>query len=848
MGVTNNSITCNNNITGQTWLEGNNTVTIYSNSTGGYKKSDSVIFYIDITLPTITINSPNADNTSFYLNVTNVFFNISLYDLNLYGHNLTCTNSLGDVVFSNQLIDINETSYNYTASHLFTETGLIMCKELASDDHTDKDWAVNITEDKKWILFGKVDNLNINKDIEIDFIEDDETKIEYISYEKKFDRVSPIIKVAKETIYEKKGILFPEWIEKDIKTVKLQWRVKYKGTAYKRDSEYKGHVIIHPDNKLENAYWVDGENNCGSNVTTEIFDDYVLYTTLVSVDKLKQKDLIYKTDSIGGLNFFSKNFSFLIKSGQNVSFNGYNSWDSSNIKTNLTVFNGTVTNYYYDINNETISIGCEETTIIQNSNNYMNSQTTILENCDDSSSYNLPFWQSETTVNVRNIWSNDILTNSYITVNDSITNNSLAVLGYLKYYLNADTYSINASKSPYNASNITEHTFTLGSVNTVNKYLSPTYNIHFVREETGLDFNFSETNETNYTVYLDFYCPTRRERYIITEPYVDITPTCNYAYWYITVTSSSNSYFRTLVPDKNEFYHTVYLLDYKVDTMVQIIFNLKDLIGEYNGGYITAKNFVNNTKQTVIKQLVDIENKVIFWLDENEQYEICVETDGDVETCLGNIIADAAGTKTISLPNLQLYPSNESTKVTTNVWANRTENKVHLDIWDSSNYGWTNATWKIYNGTNLSASPLQTLTSTSGGNVTLTAIGITRDMTLSHTIEIITVNPLESVNLFGLLQQGVIGLFPGFSDSFSDQLKLWVAIIIPILIAMAATISTATWMSIITIIMMWLFKFLGWFYLIEKTTFGFERIFILLILCTVILGFQMFNKYRGKRN
>ncbi len=472
-GVINTSTTCiNSSITGQTWDEGNNTVTIYSNDTSSNLYNDSVTFYIDTGLPNITIHSPNADNSSWYYNVTSVGFNITFQDANLYGYNITCKNSTGDIVFTDEKINITTSTYNYSNSSLFSSLGIIMCKVLASDDHTDINWSANITEKRKYFLFGKRNRLNINREVEIGFIEDKNTKIDYITHEKKLDRVSPIIKIASETIYRREGIFKPRWVRRNINHVRIRWLVRYDGTAYKRNSEYEGHVIIHPNNKLEEAYWVDAEDKYNSTITTEIFDDYILYTSRVPVGKLIRDGLFYKTDSLGGLNFNSKNVSFLIKQGQNVSFNGYNSWNSSNILTNLTVSNGTNTTTYYDVGNKTIAIGCEETTIVQSSNNYMNSYTMILKDCDDPLKYNNPFWQSKITITTRNNFTNDIITGTSVQINDSsITNISTATNGSISFYVNNNTYSMIASKSGYNDSNTNISTFAFNTTNSLNLFL-----------------------------------------------------------------------------------------------------------------------------------------------------------------------------------------------------------------------------------------------------------------------------------------------------------------------------------------------------------------------------------------
>jgi hypothetical protein len=74
-GTTNTSLTCGTNITGQTWTEGLNNITIYANDTAGNENSSSVRFRVDTTAPSINIVLPSASqefssNTSIPLNYT----------------------------------------------------------------------------------------------------------------------------------------------------------------------------------------------------------------------------------------------------------------------------------------------------------------------------------------------------------------------------------------------------------------------------------------------------------------------------------------------------------------------------------------------------------------------------------------------------------------------------------------------------------------------------------------------------------------------------------------------------------------------------------------------------------
>jgi len=73
-GLTNNTITCGNNVTGE-WDEGVNTVFIYANNTlNQVNDSEYVSFVVDTTRPNVTLNDPGATETSltFDINFTAV--------------------------------------------------------------------------------------------------------------------------------------------------------------------------------------------------------------------------------------------------------------------------------------------------------------------------------------------------------------------------------------------------------------------------------------------------------------------------------------------------------------------------------------------------------------------------------------------------------------------------------------------------------------------------------------------------------------------------------------------------------------------------------------------------------
>jgi hypothetical protein len=83
-GASNTSLTCGTNITGQTWTQGNNNITIWANDTINNVNRSDVYFLVDTSAPTITISSPT--NNKIYTAIQNIDLNYSATD----GSPITC--------------------------------------------------------------------------------------------------------------------------------------------------------------------------------------------------------------------------------------------------------------------------------------------------------------------------------------------------------------------------------------------------------------------------------------------------------------------------------------------------------------------------------------------------------------------------------------------------------------------------------------------------------------------------------------------------------------------------------------------------------------------------------------
>tara|TARA_R100001530_G_scaffold116916_1_gene84053 strand:+ start:9260 stop:15376 length:6117 start_codon:yes stop_codon:yes gene_type:complete len=100
LGVTNNSVTCGNNVTGLSSSEGSNTWMFWVNDSVAFINKSSVTFITDTTAPTISIISP-VDAT--YYALTELFVNISTSDADVGVDTVWFFNGLTNVTYTSAM-------------------------------------------------------------------------------------------------------------------------------------------------------------------------------------------------------------------------------------------------------------------------------------------------------------------------------------------------------------------------------------------------------------------------------------------------------------------------------------------------------------------------------------------------------------------------------------------------------------------------------------------------------------------------------------------------------------------------------------------------------------------------
>ena len=514
------------------------------------------------------------------------------------------------------------------------------------------------------------------------------------------------------------------------------------------------------------------------------------------------------------------------------------------INFNITILNltsGEVLDTTTAYNNATIYVPMLGVSIIVNTAEYGNIYNITSVNRNVSSAYNLSFYKAVLYVNV-NSRTSGIIPTASIRVNSS-TYENVTISGQMMYALNNNTYSILANATNYVDTSQVNITLPYGSNTTIDLNLTPTFTIRILREQDWSPFNFSESNISNYTMYIDVLCDTSSQRIYLTEYNQTLSNiTCDYNYWYITLLASTTSYFRTGIPSEGTNFTNIYMLDLKSDNILETIFMLNDLSGEFSGGYLLANKFINGSKVTVIKQKWGMEKKATLWLDESEEYELVAEDISGAQSTLGNYIATSAGTKYISLPSIPFHWDTNYEGVGIDYNADKEAGTADLIYHDYTPLGFYKLNWTIYRGN--TTNQVFSFQQIYGHNVTTTAMNLNKTDTYTFTLTIDHRDNNFDKTVNRVLWYGNIGIFDGFED-IDDDIKLWIAIGVPTLIIMVGSVGSVIWVYGIGLVLTGIFHGMGWYKLIDRPVMGLSFMTVLITVFAVF-GVLMWFKERGK--
>ena len=359
------------------------------------------------------------------------------------------------------------------------------------------------------------------------------------------------------------------------------------------------------------------------------------------------------------------------------------------------------------------------------------------------------------------------------------------------------TYSINALQN-----------FTM----TVN--MSPNFFFYLKREADNSNFDVDGTNSTKLTIY----CPEQNiviyfKNATAAEGARNTTVNCPYTYMKIDVSyADSSSYFRTLIPPTNQQNVTFWLLDLNIDTGIQKIISLVDLTGDWQNGLLKIVAGIGANNEDIIEQYFDVASSVTLYLLKDAIYTVVlVNNEGTAERQLGSLIADAAGTTTITYPNIPFYP--EDNTLENNITYGYSEdeaNQVLRMIYSDSSHTTTSVSWVIYNGSNTN----QTLQSFSSSlnNVTFSYTPYIKNQT--YATELVIFSSAISFNITNKKIFGspadILSELSGWTASEGAQLKFWIAIMFLVVWGMIFTAKFAGIGLATTYIWLVVFQWNGW--------------------------------------
>ena len=416
----------------------------------------------------------------------------------------------------------------------------------------------------------------------------------------------------------------------------------------------------------------------------------------------------------------------------------------------------------------------------------------------------------------------DLITGTGLTSFTVGTNRSIhaGTNGYILLPSRLGFHAFNISSTQYP---VKQFTYSIGIRQNLSfvANMSPRFEFSLRKEADNSVFDVKGTNTTKLTIFcpnkniiINFKNNSAESRNSTQE---NATIDCAYTLMKMDITYPDSSYFRTLIPETTQQNVTWWLLDLNIDTGVQVILQLVDLTGDFTSGLIRIKKAIDQNNEDMIEQGFDIETSVVLYLLKDGFYTVSIENnDGTIERQLGTLIADTAGTKTITFPSIPFYPDkvlydNISWAYTFNI----SSSILRLQYEDKT----TNTTlirWRIFNGTNTTDPKLlQTFETTNpGASVTYTFNNAKGNET--YLTDLFIQNKL--LPDFNISEQRVFGNFEeslddfeGFTEEAATNIKLYASSILLVVWGMLFTAKHAGVGLTSTFFWVIILRWMGWF-------------------------------------
>ena len=552
---------------------------------------------------------------------------------------------------------------------------------------------------------------------------------------------------------------------------------------------------------------------CNVNVDDNDITELPEYEALL--EKYGKKN--FKFESIGGTNIANATYHFYIGGAINVS--AIDAYDSLPI-SNFTIDISTIDSYPgYDGQQHipgssgwltNLSNGTYSMTFTHPS--YVNqTQTVLVENSSQSLTFST--YESLLRLAIVNVkletpvtGVNLTLTNLDTGFNITLTNTTTATF---EWGLDAGNYSLHIESEnhvPY------DYNFTMefGQTRELIARLFFYSNFKLYDERTLEEFNISSPDRISFLLY----CPEQTYTTIINSSTPKILINCDYIKFKFVLDYGTTSYYRTFILDPDEALNVnVFLIDKKTTQDIYNSLIIDDLLADYDNPAIYVYKIINDAKEQITANYVDIENKIGAYLIENHEYIIEIESDNQPTRVLGTYSADLAGEKNIRLYDITLNPETEGSavlytlaKYTTNETGNLTT--YFVGTYDDYDNLTQNVTFNLYKDA-LSTTPFFTSYSSDQHiEFTVPAAAYLNDTIYAEVLVIRDDEEFEAQRLLNERTKILLGI--EFDEFFDQNFLNWFLILLLGSIALMASIRTANYMSFIIVGLAGLFIMFGW--------------------------------------